>query len=117
MSYLYGALELSECDVHGFYRVFVAVTHLILYCTSSVSYSYSQLQLQSVTITVGYNYSQLHLQSVTITVRYIYSQLQLQSVTITASYNWNGLPPELRIFNITTSPAFFSHLKTALFDC
>ena len=29
---------------------------------------------------------------------------------------WNGLPSELRIFNRTTSPAFFSHLKTALFD-
>ena len=29
---------------------------------------------------------------------------------------WNGLPSELRIFPRALSPAFFSHLKTALFS-
>ena len=28
----------------------------------------------------------------------------------------NGFPSELRIFNRTTSSAFFSHLKTTFFD-
>src|SRR6218665_2025224 len=29
---------------------------------------------------------------------------------------WNGLPSELRIFPRALSPAFFSHLKTAIFS-
>src|SRR6218665_974124 len=39
-----------------------------------------------------------------------------RAFSVVGPSTWNGLPPELRIFNRTTSPAFFSYLKTALFD-
>src|SRR6218665_4088590 len=41
---------------------------------------------------------------------------QIHAFSVVGLSTWNGLPSELRIFNRTTSPAFFSHLKTALFD-
>src|SRR6218665_2181795 len=44
------------------------------------------------------------------------STKQTRAFSVVGPSTWNGLPPELRIFNRTTSPAFFSHLKTALFD-
>src|SRR6218665_2376327 len=44
------------------------------------------------------------------------STKQIRAFSVVGPSTWNGLPPELRIFNRTTSPAFFSHLKTALFD-
>src|SRR6218665_3323456 len=44
------------------------------------------------------------------------STKQIHAYSVVGPSTWNGLPPELRIFNRTTSPAFFSHLKTALFD-
>ena len=40
----------------------------------------------------------------------------MPSFSVVGPSTWNGVPSELRIFNRTTSPAFFSHLKTALFD-
>src|SRR6218665_844485 len=44
------------------------------------------------------------------------STKQIRAFSVVGPSTWNGLPSELRIFNRTTSPAFFSHLKTALFD-
>src|SRR6218665_882344 len=44
------------------------------------------------------------------------STKQICAFSAVGPSTWNGLPSELRIFNRTTSPAFFSHLKTALFD-
>src|SRR6218665_1199812 len=44
------------------------------------------------------------------------STKQIRAFSVVGPSTWNGLPPELRIFNRTTLPAFFSHLKTALFD-
>src|SRR6218665_3937070 len=44
------------------------------------------------------------------------STKQIRAFSVVVPSTWNGLPSELRIFNRTTSPAFFSHLKTALFD-
>src|SRR6218665_3804529 len=44
------------------------------------------------------------------------STKQIRAFSVVGPSTWNGLPPELRIFNRTTSLAFFSHLKTALFD-
>src|SRR6218665_2569964 len=44
------------------------------------------------------------------------STKQIRAFSVVGPSTWNGLPSELRIFNRTTSPAFFSNLKTALFD-
>src|SRR6218665_820038 len=44
------------------------------------------------------------------------STKQIRAFSMVVPSTWNGLPYELRISNRTTSPAFFSHLKTALFD-
>src|SRR6218665_3777248 len=44
------------------------------------------------------------------------STKQIRAFSVVSPSTWNGLTSELRIFNRTTSPAFFSHLKTALFD-
>src|SRR6218665_363687 len=44
------------------------------------------------------------------------STKQIRAFSVVGPSTWKGLPSELRIFNRTTSPAFFSHLKTALFD-
>src|SRR6218665_262565 len=41
---------------------------------------------------------------------------QIRAFSVVVPSTWNGLPSELRIFNRTTLPAFFSHLKNALFD-
>src|SRR6218665_1480378 len=41
---------------------------------------------------------------------------QIRAFSVVGPSTWNVLPSELRIFNRTTSPAFFSHNKTALFD-
>src|SRR6218665_3209776 len=44
------------------------------------------------------------------------STKQIRAFSVVGPSTWNSLPSELCIFNRTTSPAFFSHLKTALFD-
>ena len=44
------------------------------------------------------------------------STKQIRAFYVVGPSTWNGLPSKLRIFNRTTSPAFFSHLKTALFN-
>src|SRR6218665_4134038 len=38
------------------------------------------------------------------------STKQIRAFSVVGPSTWNGLPSELRIFNRTTSPAFFSHL-------
>src|SRR6218665_2048179 len=44
------------------------------------------------------------------------STKQMCAFSVVGPSTWNDLASELRIFNRTTSPVFFSHLKTALFD-
>src|SRR6218665_2226273 len=44
------------------------------------------------------------------------SSKQIRAFSMVGPSTWNGLPSELRIFNRTLSRAFFSHLKTALFN-
>ena len=77
--------------------------------TTAVYYSYSSLQLQSITARVHYNCSllQLQLQSITATVHYNYnySLLQLQSITATTTvhYSYNYSPLQLQLQSITAT--------------
>src|SRR6218665_1540401 len=44
------------------------------------------------------------------------STKQSRAFSLVGPLIWNGLPSQLRIFPKAFSPAFFSHLKTALFS-
>jgi hypothetical protein len=79
-----GRTEVLIIGVYRFWELH-CVTHILLHHSwkvgVTVSYSYSELQLQWAKVTVSYSYSELQLQWTTVTASYSYSELQLQRAT------------------------------------